>query len=292
MRHSSAVNAVPIRQRMLRLLIYAIIGYILVLVLVRIFEARFVFFPDYPGRLGGDWHPRNLTVQDIWLTSSDGTKLHAWWVPNEKAKFTFLAFHGNAGNIADRAPVYEFLYDTPGNVLALEYRGYGHSEGKPGEPGIYRDADAAYQYLVNVKHIDPATVISFGQSLGTAVAAHLAAERHVGAVILEAPFPSAARLAKLIFRILPGLSFFVRGQFDTQTRVQEIHAPIFIVHCREDPVLPFTLGQEVYAASNAPKTFLEISGRCHEEASIIAPEKYRAAMRNVLSGISGQDPER
>jgi hypothetical protein len=78
MRHSSAVNAVPIRQRMLRLLIYALIGYILVLVLVRIFEARFVFFPDYPGRLGGDWHPRNLAVQDIWLTPSDGTKLHAW----------------------------------------------------------------------------------------------------------------------------------------------------------------------------------------------------------------------
>lgn len=89
----------------------------------------------------------------------------------------------------------------------------------------------------------------------------------------------------MIFRFLPGLSFLVRGQFDTQTRVQEIHAPIFIVHCREDPVLPFTLGQEVYAASNPPKTFLEINGRCHEEASVIAPEKYRAALQNFLNGV-------
>ena len=285
MRDSRAVTTVPLRQRMLRLLIYALIGYILVLVLVRIFEARFVFFPDYPGRLAGDWHPRNLAVQDTWLTSSDGTKLHAWWIPNEKAKFTFLAFHGNAGNLTDRTPVYEFLRDAPGNVLALEYRGYGHSEGKPSERGLYRDASSAYDYLINEKHIDPKTIISFGQSLGTAVAANLAAQHQVGATILEAPFPSASRLTKVIFRFLPGLSFFVRGQFDTQTRVQEIHAPIFIVHCREDPVLPFALGQEVYAASNPPKTFLEINGRCHEEASIIAPEKYRAALQNFLNNV-------
>ena len=285
MRDSSAVTAVPTRQRMLRLLIYALIGYILVLVLVRIFEARFVFFPNYPGRLAGDWHPRNLAVQDTWLTSSDGTKLHAWWIPNEKAKFTFLAFHGNAGNITDRASIYEFLRDAPGNVLALEYRGYGHSEGKPTESGLYEDASAAYDYLVNVKHIDPKTIVSFGQSLGTAVAAHLAAHQQIGAVLLEAPFPSAARLSKVIFRFLPGLSLLVRGQFDTQTRVQEIHVPIFIVHCHEDPVLPFKLGQEVYAASNTPKTFLEINGACHEEASIIAPEKYRAALQNFLNGV-------
>jgi uncharacterized protein len=285
MRDSSRVTAVPIRKRMFRLLIYVFVGYILVLILVRIFEARFIFFPDYPGRLAGDWSPRNLAVQDTWLTSSDGTKLHAWWIPNEKAKFTFLAFHGNAGNIADRAPVYEFLRDAPGNVLAVEYRGYGHSEGQPSEHSLYEDAGTAYDYLVNVKHIDPKTIISFGQSLGTAVAAHLAAQKQVAAVILEAPFPSASRLAKLIFRFLPGFSFLVRGQFDTQTRVQEIHAPIFIVHCREDPVLPFTLGQEVYAASNPPKTFLEIHSRCHEEASIIAPEKYRAALQNFLNSV-------
>ena len=285
MRDSSAVNAVPIRKRLVRLLFSVLVGYILVLVLVRIFEARFVFFPDYPGRLAGDWNPRNLAVQDTWLTTSDGAKLHAWWIPNEKAKFTFLAFHGNAGNIADRAPIYEFLRDAPGNVLAVEYRGYGQSEGKPSEAGLYRDAATAYQYLINAKRIDPKTIISFGQSLGTAVAAHLAAQQQVGAVILEAPFPSAARLAKLIFRFLPGLSFLVRGQFDTQARVQEIHAPIFIVHCRQDPVLPFTLGQEVYLASNPPKTLLEINGLCHEEASIIAREKYRAALQNFLNGV-------
>ena len=175
--------------------------------------------------------------------------------------------------------------DVPGNVLALEYRGYGLSEGKPSEAGIYRDADAGYQYLINEKHIDPRSIIAFGQSLGTAVAAHLAAQHQVGAVVLEAPFPSASRLARIIFRFLPGLSLLVRGQFDTQARVQEIHAPILIVHCLQDPVLPFKLGKEVYAASNPPKTFLEINSRCHEESSIIAPDKYRAALQNFLNGV-------
>jgi len=166
--------------RLLNLLLTILIAYILALVLIRVFEAHLIFFPDTPGRLEGDWHPHTLPVQDVWLTSSDGTKLHAWWIPHENAKFTFLAFHGNAANITNRAPAYEFLRDTPANVFALEYRGYGRSEGRPSEAALYRDADAAYQYLVNTRGIDPQTVISFGQSLGSAVAAHLAAYRQVG----------------------------------------------------------------------------------------------------------------
>ena len=156
------------------LLLTLLIGYLIALLTLRMFESHLLFFPDYPGRLEGDWHPRTLPVEDVWLKSADGTKLHAWWIPNKEAKFTFLAFHGNASNIANRASVYEFLRDTPANVFALEYRGYGHSEGKQSESGIYLDAEAAHQYLVDVQKIDPKAIISFGQSLGTAVAANLA----------------------------------------------------------------------------------------------------------------------
>jgi hypothetical protein len=118
-------STIHLRSRLSMFLLYILIAYALLLALVRIFESRLIFFPDYPGRLEGDWHPRVLPVQDVWLTASDGTKLHAWWIPNDNAKFTFLAFHGNAANIANRAPVYEFLRHTPANVFALEYRGYG-----------------------------------------------------------------------------------------------------------------------------------------------------------------------
>jgi pimeloyl-ACP methyl ester carboxylesterase len=172
---------------------------------------RMIFFPDYPSRLGGDWHPRALAPEDVWLTASDGTKLHAWWISHPAAKFTFLAFHGNASNIANRESTYEFLRDTPANVLALEYRGYGHSEGKPSEAGLYLDADAAYEFLINTKRLDPKSILSFGQSLGTTVAADLAAHHKVGSLILEAPLPSAFRAASKIFWFLPGLSLGAAG---------------------------------------------------------------------------------
>src|SRR6516225_7351752 len=172
------------RNRLLNLLFTILIGYLVVLALVRIFEARLIFFPNYPNRFDGEWHPRALPVQDVWLTASDGVKLHAWWIPHDNAKFTFLAFHGNASNIANRTPIYDFLHSTPANVFALEYRGYGRSEGKPGEVGVYRDAEAAYEHIVNTKGIDRKAIISFGQSLGTAIATHLAARRQVTGLVL------------------------------------------------------------------------------------------------------------
>src|SRR5258707_14294505 len=114
----SRVMVSSVGKRMFSVLVSILIGYVLVLALCRIFESRLIFFPNYPDRLGGDWNPRGLGVQDVWLAADDGTKLHAWWIPNDAAKFTFLTFHGNAGNVADRATVYEFLKGTPANVLA------------------------------------------------------------------------------------------------------------------------------------------------------------------------------
>lgn len=273
------------RSRLLSLFLTVLIGYLLVLALVRIFEPRLIFFPNYPDRLDGDWHPRSLPVQDVWLTASDGVKLHAWWIPDDDAKFTFLAFHGNASNIANRTPIYEFLHSIPANVFALEYRGYGRSEGKPGEVGVYRDAEAAYEYIVNTKGIDRKTIISFGQSLGTTVAAHLAARRQVSGVVLEAPFPSASRVARKVFWFLPGVSLLVHGQFDTRTWLKEIHAPILIVHCDHDPVIPFQFGQEVYDAALPPKTFVQVNGSCHEESSLIAPTQYRTSLQQFLNSL-------
>jgi fermentation-respiration switch protein FrsA (DUF1100 family) len=269
----------------LNLFLKILVAYLLVLVLVRIFEPRLIFFPKSPDRLDGDWHPRALPVQDVWLTASDGVKLHAWWIPHDNAKFTFLAFHGNASNIANRALIYEFLRSTPANVLALEYRGYGHSEGKPDEAGVYRDAEAAYDYLVNTQRIERKAIISFGQSLGSAVATHLATHRQVAGVVLEAPFPSASRVARKVFWFLPGLSLLAHGQFDTQAWLKEIHAPVLIVHCAQDPVIPFQFGQEVYDAALPPKNFLQINGYCHEESSLIGPTQYRTALQEFLNSL-------
>lgn len=274
-----------VRARALSLLLTILIGYVVVLVLVGVFERRLIFFPDYPSRLDGDWHPRGLPVEDVWLTTADGVRLHAWWIPNEKARFTFLAFHGNASNIANRLEIYKFLRDAPGNVLALEYRGYGKSEGAPSESGIYLDAQAAYDYVVKEKTIEPTRIISFGQSLGTAVATHLAVKRPIAALILEAPFPSGSRVARKVFWFLPGADLIVYGQFNTGQWIKIVKRPVMIVHCEQDPVIPFAFGKEVYAAANEPKSFVAIPQACHEEASVMATARYRASLEKFLENV-------
>jgi uncharacterized protein len=277
--------------KLLNIILLLLVAYVAALAVLRIFESRFLFYPNYPGRLEGDWKPASLPVQDVWLLTSDGVKLHGWWIAAENARFTFIAFHGNASNIANRAEVYEFLHQTPANVFAVEYRGYGRSEGSPGEAGLYRDADAAYKFAVQSKGIPPERIISFGQSLGTGVAAYLGANSKVGGVILEAPFPSVSSVARRVFWFLPGISLLVAGQFPTANRLQRIQAPILIVHCTRDPVIPPDLEEEVYRAARSPKYILRVQGQCHEEASLYAPAQYRAALDSFLSTIPVSSPQ-
>jgi uncharacterized protein len=277
-----------VRRRLVRLLFTILVGYVIALCMIRVFESRFIFFPNYPGRLDGDWNPRDLPLQNVWLKTSDGVKLQAWWIAADGARFTFLAFHGNAGNIADRADIYRFLHGLPANVLAVEYRGYGRSEGKPTEGGLYRDAEAGYAYLTQDKAIDPRTIISYGQSLGTGVAARLAAEHRVGGVVLEAPFPSVSAVAGKVFWFLPGANLLVWGQFDTARRLASINAPLLVVHCTQDPVIPPEMGERVFAVARQPKWIFRVNGDCHEEASLISPAKYQDQLRDFLKQVESR----
>jgi len=281
-----------VARRLLRLLLTILVAYVVALCIIRMFESRFIFFPNDPGRLEGDWNPSGLPVENVWLKTADGVKLHAWWIGADGAAFTFLAFHGNAGNIADRADIYRFLHELPASVLAIEYRGYGRSEGSPSETGLYRDAEAGYSYLTRDKSIDPREIISYGQSLGTGVAAHLAAERRVGGVVLEAPFPSLSAMAQKVFWFLPGANLLVWRQFDTARRLKSINAPLLVVHCTRDPVIPPEMGERVFAAAPGPKSILRIDGDCHEEAALISPQPYRDRLRAFLNEIASHSAPR
>lgn len=280
------MNAHSIGDFALRFVRIVVAAYLVVLILARVFESHLIFFPNYPGRLEGDWHPQNLPVEDVWLQTSDNVKLHAWWIPAENAKFTFVAFHGNAGNVANRADIYRVLHNSQANVLAVEYRGYGRSEGAPSESGLYRDADASYEYLTQTRKIVPATIIAFGQSLGTAVAAHLAAKSAIGGVVLEAPFPSLSSMARRVFWFIPGIQLAVLTQFRTDRQLANIDAPILVVHCSDDPVIPPELEEQVYAGAKQPKYILRIEGRGHEESSLLAPAQYNAALQEFLGRVA------
>jgi hypothetical protein len=143
---------------------------LLAILLLRLFEERFVFFPAPSSASDRTPAQAGVQVEDVFITTSDGVKIHAWWAEAPGAARTILYFHGNAGNLSLRLPNIGWLQQLPANVLAVDYRGFGKSAGKPTEQGVYRDAEAAYDYLVTERKIPPEQIVVLGQSLGTAVA--------------------------------------------------------------------------------------------------------------------------
>ncbi|HWQ03005.1 MAG TPA: alpha/beta hydrolase, partial [Candidatus Nitrosotenuis sp.] len=150
---------------------------------------------------------------------------------------------------------------------------------------IYLDALAAHDYLTGQRGIAPEKIIAMGQSLGTAVAADLATQRTVGGVVLEAPFPSAAAVARRVYFFLPGITMLMRSKFDTARKLDTIHVPVLVAHCKSDPVIAFSLGEEVFRAANEPKRFFPVEAYCHEEISLVAPEAYAPVLREFLKSV-------
>lgn len=269
-------------KKMTSILATLALAYCAILFFTALFERKLIYFPNIPGRLEGDWSPQGLPLQDVTMETEDGVKLHAWWIPATNAEFTFLAFHGNAANIANRADAYRFLHALPVNVLAVEYRGYGKSTGTPAEAGLYLDAEAAMEYVRREHNVPARRVIAFGQSLGTAVAADVASRHDLGGLVLEAPFASAKTMARRFYWFVPGLSLALRSKFDTGQKLQNVSAPVLVVHCTEDPVIPFSMGEEVFRLARPPKEFLRVDGYCHEEAALVDPGRYRAKLQELL----------
>lgn len=286
-----------------------LIGLLLAVLLLRLFEDRMIFFPNVYA--AGDWDVQGmgLNFEDVFLTTSDGVRIHGWWAPptpsglrragpsspedsaeqappvagqRAEALFTILYFHGNAGNLTNRIENIVFLQQLPANVFAIDYRRYGKSEGPfPSEAGIYRDAQAAYDYLVSEKGIPPEKIVVLGQSLGAAVAVEVASKQKVAGLILEAGFPSVARVAPMVMP-LPGIRYVVRSRFDSAAKLKDIHVPVLVAHCTADPILPFRLGEELFAAANQPKTFLPYDAACHEPLYPSDPEGYSGKLATFL----------
>lgn len=219
-----------------------------------------VYYPDLPGR-EYEATPKDyrLPYDEVALTTSDGVRLAAWFVPADHPRGVLLYAHGNAGNISHRLDSIRLFHDLGLSVLIFDYRGYGRSAGKPDEEGTYRDAEAAWQHLTAQRGIKPEHIVVFGESLGASVAAHLAAQHQPGALILASAFNSVPDLAADLYPLLP-VRWITRYRYDTRRYLQEVHAPVLIAHSREDEIIPFLHGQSLYDAAHEPKQFLELRG--------------------------------
>lgn len=255
---------------------------------IRLVEDGAIYFPErYPV---GDWQPERsgLEVEDCYFPAADGVLLHAWYVP-ARADFTLVFLHGNAGNITHRLDSLLRLRKLPASVLILDYRGYGRSQGKPSEAGLYLDAEAAYRYLIEAKHVPAERLIVHGESLGTAVAVDLASRFPVAGLILEAPFTSARDVARRVIP-LPLAGFIIRAKFDSAAKIGAIKAPILMIHGERDTTIPPDLGRKLFAIAREPKFFLSLPEAEHNDIALAGGEAYLGRIREFLDYVRGHTP--
>ncbi len=212
------------------------------------------------------------------FTTEDGLTLHGWFhagygeTPAEERPVV-LWCHGNAGNITHRAENLLLLARSGLAVFIFDYRGYGQSDGKPSEKGLYFDADAAYAHLTDERGIPPDRIIAFGRSLGAGVALDLALRRPVAGLIMESAFRSIPAMASVQFPVLP-LGPLVRSRFDNEARIGGLGVPLLMLHGDRDEIVPFEQGRAVFDSAPAPKTWYTISGAGHNDTYAAGGREY------------------
>jgi fermentation-respiration switch protein FrsA (DUF1100 family) len=235
-----------------------------------------IFFPDprVPDPPPG--------VDERALVTDDGVRLHAWLAPAGPAAPMLVWSHGNGGNIASRAAIVLALRARGVGVLAYDYRGYGRSEGRPSEAGVYRDARAAYD-AVRADGVAPGRIVCFGESLGAAVTVRLATERPCAGVVLVSPFTTLADVARRHYGPLGRLA---GDRFDAVSCVRRLRTPLLVVHGDADEIVPFELGERLFAAAAEPKRFLRVAAAHHNDVfdGAGAVDAIAAFAREVAGG--------
>jgi hypothetical protein len=242
-------------------------------------ERMFVYFPTRP--LGWDPSAVGLDFLDIHPVTRDGIRLHGWFVPKPGARHTFLIFHGNGGNISHRVEWIRMLHSLEAHVVIIDYRGYGRSEGKPSEAGLYLDALAAHDWWAKERAADQSKLVLVGESLGGAVAVDLASKVPVDGLVLQSTFGTAWDMAKRMFPL--GLLQPLTGvRFDSVSKIGKIRCPKLFIHGNRDDIVPMALGRKLFDASPPPKEFYEVPGANHNDLLLLVGPEYLTRLKSLL----------
>jgi fermentation-respiration switch protein FrsA (DUF1100 family) len=265
----------------------AVLIYAGILVLLRLYESRLIFFPGAQRTLTAPPASLGLPVQRVEIITEDSVKLVAWAIPAEPATpWWLLICHGNAGNLSefDRPVHYAGLRQVGLNLLAFDYRGYGESEGMLSEAGLYRDADAAYRYLTQDRGVPPGRIIIFGHSLGSAVAVDLASRVPAAGLIVEGALTSVVDRGQELYPYIP-VRWLAVSRFSSLEKIGRVTAPKLFLHATHDEVIPLAHGKRLYEMAPGPKTFVELRGG-HGDAFEVDSAAYFQSIAKFLQTVS------
>jgi uncharacterized protein len=249
-----------------------------VYVMLRWFEHKQIYYPARgmdaaPGQLGRPF-------EDVFILVEHGERVNAWYFPAQSASNPVVLFcHGNAGNISRRLDHAALLLEAGAGVLLLDYRGYGRSDGRPGEENTYRDAQAAYHWLIG-KGIAGTNIIGYGESLGGGVVSELAVRESLGGLMLQSTFTSMTDVGAEVFPWLP-VRLISTIKYNTRAKLPKLRVPVLILHSRQDDLIAFHHAEENFAAAHEPKFLREITGG-HNDALGSSRPAMLAAIREFL----------
>jgi len=243
---------------------------------------RMIFHPEP----GADLRPEDVGIagEDVRIVTEDGVRIHAFFLPSPGASRAILFLHGNAGNASHRLPNAAELVRLGSHVLLLDYRGYGLSEGRPSEAGVYADARAGLAHLAQEVGIPEQRTVVFGRSLGGAVAVDLVQNRDVAGVILESTFPSVAAMARRLFG--SPIAAFAGSRFDSAKKIGRLRAPLLFFHGDRDEIVDFELGRQLFELAPEPKDFEPIRGAGHNDTVEVGGRRYFERIRRFLDSVA------
>src|SRR5207248_127428 len=252
---------------------------------LRWFEYSQVYHPDRVMAATGSELGRPF--EEIFFKASDGVELNGWFFPananSSRRRLAALVCHGNAGNISHRLETYRALLETGLAVFAFDYRGYGHSHGRPTEEGTYLDAEAAHQWLQQ-KGFAGKEIIAFGESLGGGIASELAVRQPLAGLVLQSSFSCIPDVGAELFPWLP-VRWISSIEYGTCKKLPRLRIPVLVMHSRGDELIRFHHAEKNYALANEPKMFWELKGDHGQSCS--EGESVKEGMEKFLRMMEG-----
>jgi hypothetical protein len=255
----------------------------LVVVLLMTFLETWLVYPVPPVEFG-DWHPVGLEHEEIHFAADDGTRLYGWFVPHRQPKRVLLYCHGNGEDVARNADLVAHLRETLGaSVFIFDYRGYGHSAGRPDEPGCIADGLAAQRWLAERAGVAPGDIVVMGRSLGAAVAIAIGAGQGAQALVLENAFSRMTDVAAFHYPWLP-VRRLMRNRYDSLARIAQFRGPVLQSHGTADEIVPLELARELFdAIPTHCKQFLKFPGLGHNDPP---PDRYYRQLAEFLDAVA------